>query len=216
MFERVLLGVGRRMVPVPEVLFKPMVQRDANKLAKRPDLEPDQRRVQHFAVREIPRRREAIAPGSCVAFAIMIASGNAIGANEQASARVPVPRTRNEPVESMVVYGRADQQLGVAPSHQKAVVDQRADVPVVRLEKVARLDDGVHLDVLQHKRKARRVRPLAVGADGAVVVGVVRVDALGQLVDLGLEALAQPGEEDRFEALGTHGDGRGWWLGVHG
>ena len=62
MFERVLLGVGRRMVPVPEVLFRPMVRRDANKLAKRPDLEPKQRRVQHFAVREIPRRREAIAP----------------------------------------------------------------------------------------------------------------------------------------------------------
>jgi len=62
MFERVLLGVGRRMVPVPEWLFRPMVKRDANKLARRPDLRPDERRVQHFAVREIPRRREAIAP----------------------------------------------------------------------------------------------------------------------------------------------------------
>ena len=62
MFERVLLGVGRRMVPVPEWLFRPMLQRDANKLARRPDLRPDERRVQHFAVREIPRRREAIAP----------------------------------------------------------------------------------------------------------------------------------------------------------
>jgi hypothetical protein len=50
------------MVPVPEFLFRPMVRRDANKLAKRPALELDQRRVQHFAVREIPRRREAIAP----------------------------------------------------------------------------------------------------------------------------------------------------------
>lgn len=62
MFERILLGVGQRMVPVPEWLFQPMVKRDAKKLARRPDLEPDQRRVQHFAVREIPRRREAIAP----------------------------------------------------------------------------------------------------------------------------------------------------------
>ena len=62
MFERVLLGVGRRMVPVPEWLFRPMVQRDAKKLSNRPALDPDQRRVQHFAVREIPRRREAIAP----------------------------------------------------------------------------------------------------------------------------------------------------------
>ena len=62
MFERILLGVGRRMVPVPDWLFRPMVKRDAKKLAKRPDLGPDERRVQHFAVREIPRRREPIAP----------------------------------------------------------------------------------------------------------------------------------------------------------
>jgi hypothetical protein len=62
MFERVLLGVGRRMVPVPEFLFNPMVRRDANKLARRRELEPDERRVQHFAVREIPRRRTAISP----------------------------------------------------------------------------------------------------------------------------------------------------------
>jgi len=61
-FERILLGVGQRMVPVPEWLFRPMVMRDAKKLARRPNLRPDQRRVQHFAVREIPRRREAIAP----------------------------------------------------------------------------------------------------------------------------------------------------------
>jgi len=62
MFERVLLGVGRRMVPVPEFLFNPMVRRDANKLARRRELEPDERRVQNFAVREIPRRRTAISP----------------------------------------------------------------------------------------------------------------------------------------------------------
>jgi len=61
-FESILLGVGRRMVPVPEWLFRPMLKRDTKKLARRPDLDPDQRRVQHFAVREIPRRREAIAP----------------------------------------------------------------------------------------------------------------------------------------------------------
>ena len=35
MFERVLLGVGRRMVPVPEWVFRPMVQRDSKKLARR-------------------------------------------------------------------------------------------------------------------------------------------------------------------------------------
>ena len=62
MFDRVLLGVGRRMFPVPEFVFRPMVQRDTKRLASRPELEPDQRRVQHFAVREIPRRRQAVAP----------------------------------------------------------------------------------------------------------------------------------------------------------
>jgi hypothetical protein len=62
MFERILLGVGRRMVPVPELLFRRLVDRDAGKLGKRPPLDPEQRRVHHFAVREIPRRREAIAP----------------------------------------------------------------------------------------------------------------------------------------------------------
>lgn len=62
MFEWIFLGVGRRMVPVPEWLFRAMAQRDTKKLAKRAPLEPDQRRVQHFAVREIARRREPIAP----------------------------------------------------------------------------------------------------------------------------------------------------------
>ena len=61
MFASIFLGVGRRMVPVPEALFKPLIRRDANKLARRSELEPDERRVQHFAVREIPRRHEAIA-----------------------------------------------------------------------------------------------------------------------------------------------------------
>ena len=61
-FERILLGVGRRMVPVPEWLLATMARRDAKKLAKVSKLEPDERRVQHFAVREIPRRRVAIAP----------------------------------------------------------------------------------------------------------------------------------------------------------
>ena len=62
MSERILLGVGRRMVPVPEWLFRRLVQRDTKKLAQRRPLGPDHRRVQHFAVREIPRRREPIAP----------------------------------------------------------------------------------------------------------------------------------------------------------
>ncbi len=50
------------MVPVPEWLFRRMVRHDVKKLAKRPPLGPDQRRVQHFAVREIARRREPITP----------------------------------------------------------------------------------------------------------------------------------------------------------
>jgi transcription initiation factor IIE alpha subunit len=55
------------MVPVPEWLFRPMVARDAKKLAKKTALETDERRVQHFAVREIPRRREPIAPKTLAA-----------------------------------------------------------------------------------------------------------------------------------------------------
>jgi hypothetical protein len=62
MFDSIYLGIGKRLVPVPEFIFRPMVRRDAQKIASRPALEPDQRRVQHFAVREIPRRHEAIAP----------------------------------------------------------------------------------------------------------------------------------------------------------
>ena len=62
MSGRILLGAGRRMVPVPEWLFRTMARRDEKKMAKRRPLGPDQRRVQHFAVREIARRREPIAP----------------------------------------------------------------------------------------------------------------------------------------------------------
>jgi hypothetical protein len=60
-FERILLGVRRRIVPVPECLFRVAVKRDTGKLARRAVLDADQRRVQHFAVREIPRRRQPIA-----------------------------------------------------------------------------------------------------------------------------------------------------------
>jgi hypothetical protein len=50
------------MVPVPEWLFRAMARRDKKRMAKRRRLAPDQRRVQHLAVREIARRREPIAP----------------------------------------------------------------------------------------------------------------------------------------------------------
>jgi len=60
--DKILLGVGRRMVPVPGWLFGAMARRDAKRMARRRPLEPHHRRVQHFAVREIARRREPIAP----------------------------------------------------------------------------------------------------------------------------------------------------------
>jgi hypothetical protein len=62
MFERILLGVGRRMVPLPEWLLGVMARRGARSLARGAALEADERRVQHFAVREIPRRRAPIPP----------------------------------------------------------------------------------------------------------------------------------------------------------
>lgn len=62
MFERILLGMGRRMLPVPEWVFRKMVGRYAKRIARKELLDRDQRRAQHFAVREIARRREPIAP----------------------------------------------------------------------------------------------------------------------------------------------------------
>jgi len=50
------------MVPVPEWLIRAMARRDEKRIARRRPLGPDQRRVQHFAVREIARRREPISP----------------------------------------------------------------------------------------------------------------------------------------------------------
>lgn len=62
MSERVLLGFGRRMVSVPEWMLRRMAQRDEKRIANRRPLGPNQRRVQHFTVREIARRREPISP----------------------------------------------------------------------------------------------------------------------------------------------------------
>jgi hypothetical protein len=62
MFERVMLGLGRRMIPLPETVFRAGVRWDAAKLDRRPDLAPDERRVHHHAVREIPTRRRPISP----------------------------------------------------------------------------------------------------------------------------------------------------------
>ena len=55
------------MLPIPEWLFRPMVDRDARKLATRPPLAPAARSAQHFAVREIPRRSQPIAPATFAA-----------------------------------------------------------------------------------------------------------------------------------------------------
>ena len=62
MFERILLGVGKRMVPVPEWLLAMRGAEERRNWAKVSRLEPDERRVQYFAVREIPRTRDPIAP----------------------------------------------------------------------------------------------------------------------------------------------------------
>jgi hypothetical protein len=51
------------MVPVPGWLFGVMARRDVQRMSGRRPLTPDQRRVQHFVVREIAHRREPIAPG---------------------------------------------------------------------------------------------------------------------------------------------------------
>lgn len=71
MSEKILLGVGRRMVRVPKWLFAAMARRDEKRIGKRRPLTHDQRRVQHFVVREIARRREPI-PSADIAAALDI------------------------------------------------------------------------------------------------------------------------------------------------
>ena len=63
MKEKVRLGTGRRMIPLPVALVKYMVRKQAKKatnaLARLTD---DHHRVRDFVVRELHRRRESFSP----------------------------------------------------------------------------------------------------------------------------------------------------------
>ena len=61
--SRVLLGVKRRMVPIPWFVFRRALPRDVRK-AKRAlgGLDEEHRRVHHFVVRELPRLAAPMPP----------------------------------------------------------------------------------------------------------------------------------------------------------
>ena len=61
--NKVLLGSGRRMLPIPWFVFTRMLPREARK-SKRTlgGLDEEQRRVHHFVVRELPRLAAPMAP----------------------------------------------------------------------------------------------------------------------------------------------------------
>ena len=61
--ERVLLGLGRHMLPVPWPLFQKMLVKESKKTGHvLGDLDDDHRRVHHFVVRELPRTAVAMPP----------------------------------------------------------------------------------------------------------------------------------------------------------
>jgi hypothetical protein len=65
--HHVLLGVKRRMLPIPWALFQFAVRRTASKTARAlGNLDDDQQRVHHFVVRELPRAGKPLTPESIV------------------------------------------------------------------------------------------------------------------------------------------------------
>ncbi len=61
--KTVLLGFRRHMVPIPEALFRWAVKSDTSKTHRvLGGLDDQQRRVHHFAVRDLPRHAEPMPP----------------------------------------------------------------------------------------------------------------------------------------------------------
>jgi alkylated DNA nucleotide flippase Atl1 len=61
--RRVLFGLGRHLLPVPWALFAAGVRRAARTTQRAlGELTPEQRRVHHFVVRELPRLGRPMAP----------------------------------------------------------------------------------------------------------------------------------------------------------
>jgi hypothetical protein len=66
--DRVLLGIGRRMIPVPGFVWKRAIRANARKLADSLDfMTAEHRRVHHWLVVELPRAGQALSPSRIAA-----------------------------------------------------------------------------------------------------------------------------------------------------
>jgi hypothetical protein len=76
--KRVLLGVGRRMLPIPWGLFRRRFPSEARKTNRAlSGLDEEQRRVHHFVVRELPRLGRPMSP-DFVAEKLQMAEGRVV------------------------------------------------------------------------------------------------------------------------------------------
>jgi hypothetical protein len=65
MSDRLLLGLGHSMIPIPRLLWRRLVKADARKLRARLGfMSEDHHRVRDFAVTELPRRGRPLPPES--------------------------------------------------------------------------------------------------------------------------------------------------------
>jgi len=61
MSDRLLLGLGRRMIPIPRLLWRPMMEAQGRKIrAGLGFMSADHHRVRDFVVRELPRAGQPI------------------------------------------------------------------------------------------------------------------------------------------------------------
>jgi hypothetical protein len=64
MRDRLLLGVGRRMIPIPPVIWRPLIKTNARKTRNRLGfMSADHHRVRDFVVTELQRRAAPLPPG---------------------------------------------------------------------------------------------------------------------------------------------------------
>ena len=64
MSDRLLLGVGRRMIPIPRIVWRRLIQANARKIGARLGfMSADHHRVRDFVVTELQRRAAPLPPG---------------------------------------------------------------------------------------------------------------------------------------------------------
>ena len=73
MSDRILLGLGRHLIPIPRIVWQPLVRASARRTrASLSFFSPDHHRVRDYVVRELPRIGAPLRPGA-------IAEGLALG-----------------------------------------------------------------------------------------------------------------------------------------